>query len=109
MAYDLDRFCSDLRTLLTARGPAALPEIAAHLRSLLVNPDFVAATFDEAMPPGQRVLAHDPQTDAYVLAHVQAPGKRGTPHGHGPSWAIYGNARGVTEMTEWRRINPAGE
>lgn len=109
MAYDLENFCVDLNALLTAKGRDALPEITEKLRGLLVNPAFVAATFDDAMPPGQRVLHHDPQTDAYVLAHVQAPGKQGTPHGHGPSWAIYGNARGTTEMTEWRRINPPGD
>jgi predicted metal-dependent enzyme (double-stranded beta helix superfamily) len=109
MPDELARFCTDLRALLIARGQAALPEIAERLRILLVDPAFVAQTFDETMPPSQRVLHHDPETDAYVLAHVQAPGKRGMPHGHGPSWAIYGNARGVTEMTEWRRVNPAGE
>jgi len=54
-------------------------------------------------------LWHDPATDVYVLAHVQEGGKVGKPHSHGASWAIYGTARGVTEMTEWRRTNPASE
>ena len=44
-----------------------------------------------------------------MLAHVQEGGKVGKPHSHGASWAIYGTARGVTEMTEWRRVNPASE
>ena len=42
-----------------------------------------------------------------MLAHVHEGGKIGKPHSHGDSWAIYGTARGVTEMTEWRRVNPA--
>lgn len=25
----------------------------------------------------------------------------GSPHDHGPSWAIYGQATGTTEMTDW--------
>ena len=88
---------------------SALPQIAERLGRLLRNPAFVAATFSDDMPPGRRVLHHDPATDFYVLAHVQEGNKVGKPHSHGASWAIYGNARERTEMTEWRRINPAGE
>lgn len=58
---------------------------------------------------GKRELYHDPETDFYVLAHVQEGGKTGKPHSHGTSWAIYGNARQLTEMTEWRRVNPVSE
>ena len=61
------------------------------------------------MPPGKTVLHHDPDLDFYVLAHVQAGGKTGKPHSHGTSWAVYGNAKNVTEMTEWRRVNPDNE
>jgi len=43
------------------------------------------------------------------MAHVQEAGKGGHPHSHGDSWAIYGNAKGFTDMTEWRRVNPEGE
>jgi hypothetical protein len=108
-AYDFDRFSQDLRTILQAKGTAGLPEIAEKLRMLLANPRFVAATFSEETPPGKRVLLHDELTDAYVLAHVQPPKKSGLPHSHGSSWAVYGNARGYTDMTEWRRVNPPDE
>jgi hypothetical protein len=40
---------------------------------------------------------------------VQAGNKIGKPHSHGASWAVYGNARATTEMTEWRRTNPESE
>lgn len=109
MAYTLANFCNDLSAILKARGQDGLPDIARKLSELLNNPDFVAATFAEDTPIGRRELWHDPQTDAYVLAHVQQGGKVGKPHSHGASWAIYGTARGVTEMTEWRRVNPASE
>jgi predicted metal-dependent enzyme (double-stranded beta helix superfamily) len=109
MPYSLAQFCADLSAALNNKGANGLPEIAQRLSTLLQNPDFVAATFAEDMPPGKRELWHDPQTDAYVLAHVQEGGKVGKPHSHGASWAIYGTARGVTEMTEWRRVNPADE
>jgi hypothetical protein len=80
-----------------------------RLGKLLSNPAFVAQTFSEATPPGRRVLYHDPETDFYVLAHVQEGRKTGKPHSHGASWAIYGNAREHTDMTEWRCVNPESE
>ena len=109
MPYALADFCADLSSSLKSKGVSSLPDIAAKLSLLLDNPDFVAATFSEDTPIGKRELWHDPQTDAYVLAHVQEGGKVGKPHSHGASWAIYGTARGVTEMTEWRRTNPTSE
>jgi hypothetical protein len=109
MSYALADFCADLSATLKAKGVGGLPDIAAKLSLLLNNPEFVAATFSDDTPIGKRELWHDPQSDAYVLAHVQDGGKVGKPHSHGASWAIYGTARGVTEMTEWRRINPADE
>jgi predicted metal-dependent enzyme (double-stranded beta helix superfamily) len=108
MPYTLDQFCADTRQALKSQPLAdALPQIAAKLSQLLLNPTFVAETFSEDTPVGKRVLHHDPETDFYVLAHVQEGAKAGKPHSHGASWAIYGNALNVTEMTEWRRVNPA--
>src|SRR2546430_17568700 len=107
MAYTLDEFCADSRAILkTAPLSDALEQIADRLGRLLSNPDFVAETFSDDMPPGRRVLHHDPQTDFYVLSHVQEGQKGGKPPSHGASWAIYGNTRGPTQMTEWRRPQP---
>jgi hypothetical protein len=110
VAYTLDQFCSDCRAILRSKPLAdALAQMADLLSRLLANPAFVAETFNTDMLPGKRVLHHDGELDFYVMAHVQEGGKTGKPHSHGSSWAIYGNARAVTEMTEWRRTNPAGE
>lgn len=111
MVYTLQEFCGASRTILKSHGSSseALAAIAGELHKLLVDRDFVAETFAEAAPGGKRVLYHDPETDFYAMAHWQAGGKAGTPHSHGASWAIYGNARAFTEMTEWRRVNPASE
>ena len=110
MAYTLKEFCDDAHTILKSQPqPVALPQIANKLGQLLDNPAFVAATFTDDMPPGKRELHHDPELDFHVLAHVQEGGKTGKPHSHGTSWAIYGNAKAVTGMTEWRRANPASD
>jgi hypothetical protein len=106
MTYTLDAFCADTRALLKSHPlETALPRIAENLSRLLGSPAFVSATFDDDMPPGKRELHHDAELDFHVLAHVQEGGKTGKPHSHGASWAVYGNARNVTEMTEWRRVN----
>ncbi len=109
MPYTVTEFCADLSATLKAKRESGLPEIAAKLSVLLSNPAFVADTFSDDTPIGRRELWHDPDTGVHVLAHVQEGGKAGKPHSHGASWAIYGTARGVTEMTEWRRVNPASE
>jgi len=110
MAYTLSQFCKDANAILKSEPQAqALPKVAERLGELLLNPQFVAETFSDDTPVGRRELFHDPELDFYVLAHVQEGGKTGKPHSHGTSWAIYGNAKHVTEMTEWRRTNPESE
>jgi predicted metal-dependent enzyme (double-stranded beta helix superfamily) len=110
MNYTLRQFCSESRAILKGMPlPGALRQMADRLSRLLANPVFVAETFHTDMKPGKCVLHHDPELDFYVMAHVQEGGKIGKPHSHGSSWAIYGNARAATEMTEWRRTNPESE
>ncbi len=111
MAYDLDQFCADTRATLQSSDalPDKLARISERLGVLLANPAFVASAFADDAPPGQRLLHRDPATDFHVLAHVQRAGKSGMPHSHGTSWAVYGSARGYTEMTEWRRVNPESD
>lgn len=107
MSYTLEEFCADCHEILKADPTSdGCERIRRKLEELLANPSFVSDTFSEDTPPGRRVLYHDAETDVYVLAHMQEVGKGpGRPHSHGTSWVIYGNARGYTDMTEWRRVN----
>ncbi len=110
MSYSLDQFCNDCHDFLSnGATDESREQIRAKLEQLLVNQDFIKATFSEDMAPGKRVLYHDTDSDAYVLAHIQNVGKGGKPHSHGSSWAIYGNITGFTDMTEWRRVNGEDE
>jgi predicted metal-dependent enzyme (double-stranded beta helix superfamily) len=110
MAYTLEQFCAESRAILKSKPLAsALTQMADRLSRLLANPAFVTEAFNADMKPGKRVLHHAPELDFYVTAHVQEGGKIGKPRSHGSSWAIYGNARAVTQMTEWRRTNPESE
>ena len=107
MHLTLEEFCAGCREALRTQPlEGALRAIADRLADLVKEPDFVDQTFTPDMPPGKRVLFHDRELGFYVLAHVQAAGK-GKPHDHGASWAVYGNAAGITQMTDWRRVNHA--
>jgi hypothetical protein len=109
--YDLEPFCALLRDAVSARGIAGLAEVEAALSRLLLDPAFVAAAFDATVPVSKKELAFEPVTGAYVLAHMHPPGREGSPHTHGESWAVYGTAQGATAMTEWRDVddgNPDG-
>lgn len=111
MAYTLQEFCQDSRTILAADTPlqTRIDAVAQKLSHLLREPTFVAETFNADTPPGRRTLYHDADLDFHVLAHAYESGLRGSPHSHGNSWAIYGNATDFTRMREFRRVNPESE
>lgn len=111
MTYTLQEFCANTREILKSAGSITerLDKVAEKLSVLLKDEAFAAQTFDANTPAGKRELYHDPELDFYVLAHVQEGGKRGTPHSHGASWAIYGNIDGATRMREFVRTNPENE
>ncbi len=106
MAYSLENFCSDAHDALSAdRGHTGRERVRRHLEALLANPEFVAEYLADAAA-GKKVVHHDPDTDFYVMVHGSDEYDRvGKPHDHGQSWAIYGQATGVTNMTEWRRLD----
>ena len=65
MAYTLEQFCGDCTAIVKAspRIQSGLPQIVEKLKQLLVNRDFIAATFSDDTPPGKRELYHDRDTD----------------------------------------------
>ena len=109
----MERILSDLvsqcRTLLQAdSGPEGRRQVAALLSDQLASPDVVAAL----VPPstGERdLLYQDPDLGFCILAHNYTGPKSSSPHDHGPSWAIYAQARGETEMTDFELVTPAAE
>ncbi|MDI3469752.1 MAG: hypothetical protein OJF62_001815 [Pseudolabrys sp.] len=104
MAYDLDQFIADCRDMLTRDpGPAGRARVMADLERLLANPDFVEKHCGDDQPAGIKVLYEDPKLGFQVLSHVMGKARVSQPHDHGKSWAIYGQAKKYTDMTEWRR------
>jgi predicted metal-dependent enzyme (double-stranded beta helix superfamily) len=78
------------------------------LEDLLRDPQFVSSAVNDSTPERQ-VLYEDPDLGFCVLAHNYKGAKDSPPHDHGPSWAIYGQAKGETEMTDYELVAPAAE
>ncbi len=105
MAYELDQFISDCRSILARDGGAGGREqVRVNLERLLQNPEFVRKHCEEA-PQGLHVLYEDPKLGFQVLAHINDKARVSPPHDHGASWAIYGQATHYTDMIEWEREN----
>ena len=109
MAYDLDRFIADCRSILADDpGPAGREQVRQKLEQLLIEPEF-QARYCENAEPGLTVLYEDAKMGFQILAHVNAKARVSPPHDHGASWAIYGQATKYTEMTEWQRLDDGSD
>ena len=109
MAYTLDAFCGDCAAILREdAGPGGKERVRINLERLLANQQFV----DEGLGPdaaeGVDTLYRDPELGFCVLAHINRDAFASPPHDHGSSWAIYGQATGYTDMTEYRRVEGSG-
>lgn len=104
MSYDFDQFVSEVRaTLRRGSGAAELEDVRQRLAKLLANGEFVERTCGAGAAGGLHRLHVDKELGFEVLAHVNEKARRSPPHDHGESWAIYGQAVGYTDMTEYRR------
>jgi predicted metal-dependent enzyme (double-stranded beta helix superfamily) len=106
---DLQRFARDCQEILKADpGPAGRRKVCTLLEQALGDREFVAANISERTPE-RHVLYEDPELGFCILAHNYAAAKDSPPHDHGPSWAIYGQAKGETHMTDYERVAEPGE
>jgi predicted metal-dependent enzyme (double-stranded beta helix superfamily) len=104
MAYELDQFIADCRNSLKRDpGPAGREQVRTNLEKLLNNKDFVEKYCGDDVERGLKVLYEDPELKFQVLAHINDKARVSPPHDHGASWAIYGQAKLWTDMTEWKR------
>lgn len=100
----LEQLAADIRNILKSDpGMGGKQEICRRLSKTLLDREFVAAK----LPPRaagahtREVLYEDPELGFCICGHVYDGPAKGSPHDHGSSWAIYGQAEGETEMTEW--------
>ena len=103
----LEQFAAECKTILRSEpGPSGRRKICMRLETLLKDPKFAAAIVTDATPE-RKVVYEDRELGFCVLAHNYKTAKDSTPHDHGPSWAIYGQAKGETEMTDFELVAKA--
>ncbi|HEU4440100.1 MAG TPA: hypothetical protein VFT36_12675 [Methylomirabilota bacterium] len=109
MAHTLESFAAAAHDILTADpGPAGRERLRALVEDVLKDDAFVARHLGDDVPE-RKILYTDPELGFCILAHVYRGARESNPHDHGPSWAIYGQARGETLMNDWALVEKATE
>jgi len=107
MGHTLEQFAATCHRILAEDpGPAGREKVCRLLQDVLKDDAFIARHLGDDVPE-RKVLYEDPELGFCILAHVYAGAKESGPHDHGPSWAIYGQARGTTLMSDFALVAPA--
>ena len=107
MAYTLEQLAADIgRALRADPSSAGRRELCWFVSRSLRDPELVATHLKDRAPGAdpRDILYEDPELGFCICGHVYDGAANGAPHDHGSSWAIYGQATGVTEMTDWRIV-----
>ncbi len=105
MAYTLEALATDIRSTLKS-GPISDsgPKVAGLVEKALKDKAFVEANLGRPGMKTREIIYEDAETGFCVCAHTYEGAASSPAHDHGPSWAIYGQAIGVTEMTDWKIV-----
>ena len=107
MAYELQQLAADCReSLQRDPGQDGREEIRKHIERACADREFVRAHLGPANGDARKILYEDPELGFCILTHVHLGMVDSQPHDHGPSWAVYGQVVGETEMTEWKEVSP---
>ena len=110
MAYTLDQFTADIRAALEAdSGPGGRKAVCKLVQRALKDAALIAEHVSPELEAERNVLYEDPDLGFCICAHNYRDAKSGKPHDHGPTWAIYGQAAGETQMTDWRIDTPPAD
>ena len=110
MAYSLQDFCRDTRNILKAGGSRAVVEKIRPLMERLVSDrQFVAECFGAQQPEGLFKIHIEADSGFEVMTYRYDKARKGQPHDHGDSWAIYAQVGEYTDMTEWDRLDDGSD
>ena len=105
MGYTLEEFSADCRAaLLKDSGPAGRELVRQYTAKASSDPDLSPSISVSMRTRDRKILYEDPDVHFCILAHVYRGARNSPPHDHGPSWAVYSQVSGVTEMTDWRLV-----
>lgn len=108
MSYTLEQFANDCHEALKADpGPAGREKVREYVAKACGDKEFVTKHLTDDLPLERNIIYEDPELGFCICAHVYKDARKGYPHDHGSTWAIYGQAVGETEMTDWEVVTPA--
>ena len=106
MAYSLQDFCRDTRDVLKAGSDRATVEkVRPLMERLVADKEFVAQYFGAQQPEGLHKIHIEPNSGFEVMTYRYEKARKGQPHDHGASWAIYAQVGEYTDMIEWDRTD----
>jgi hypothetical protein len=109
MSLSLEQLSAGCHDALAADpGIGGRKKVCALIQEALSDDKFVATHLGDDVPE-RKILYEDPQLGFCILAHVNHGARESKPHDHGPTWAIYGQAKGETVMSDWELVEPATE
>jgi len=109
MKHDLEQFSAACRAILKQDpGVEGRKRVCALVEDVLKDDEFIKTYLTDDVPERQ-VLYGRSGLGFCILGHVYHGAKDSNPHDHGPSWAIYGQARGETVMTDYAPVARASE
>jgi len=107
MSYTLEQFAKEVREALKAEpGPNGRKKVVDIVQAVLKDDAFVAKHVGDDVPE-RKILYEDPDLGFCILAHNYVGAKESNPHDHAHSWAIYGQAKGETHMSDWDKLEAA--
>jgi len=107
MGYTLEQFATECRQALKNEpGPEGRKKVCAIVQNVLKDSAFVTGHVGDDVPE-RKILYEDPELGFCILADNYKGAKESNPHDHAHSWAIYGQALGETEMTDWDLVEKA--
>ncbi|MBH64070.1 MAG: hypothetical protein CL569_16810 [Alphaproteobacteria bacterium] len=111
MAYSIEELASDCHDALSADSEqAGLERVRQSVARALTDEEFIATHLGPEADSPRNILYEDPDLGFCIIAHVYEGGANPPPHDHGPTWAVYGQAAGVTEMTDFKVLKaPSGD
>ena len=109
MASTLDELATRLKAELGTKDVSECSQAVCGLISTALLDDAFVGEHLPDRAPGEHpreVLYEDPDLGFCICGHVYEGAAESGPHDHGSSWAIYGQAEGTTEMTDWKIVEP---
>ncbi|MGH7114301.1 MAG: hypothetical protein ACREE9_07380 [Stellaceae bacterium] len=109
MSLSLEQLSAGCHDALVADpGIGGRKKVCALIQEALRDQKFVAAQLGDDVPE-RKIIYEDPELGFCILAHVNRGARESKPHDHGPTWAIYGQAKGETMMSDWELVEAAAE